>query len=266
MPNCTVCFNLYKAFSLNTVGIIPARFASTRFPGKPLAMIQGKTMIQRVAEQALKSKFLSAVVVATDDQLIYDHVVSFGCRVVMTSPDHENGTSRCEEAVSILENEAITDKIDVVINIQGDEPFIDPGQIDLVAGILKKSTARIATLLKNITRAEDIFNPNVVKVVVDDKGKALYFSRQAIPFLRDFSQNEWFREIKYFKHIGIYGYKRKTLKELVCLKPGKLELAEKLEQLRWLEAGHEIYTEITLHEGIAIDTPGDLSKLTNKSC
>jgi len=251
---------------LNIVGIIPARFASTRFPGKPLAMIHGKTMIQRVVEQAKQANLLSNVVVATDDERIFEHVLSFGGEVVMTSENHENGTSRCEEAVSILEKEKPAVKIDAAINIQGDEPYIHPEQINIVAALLEIKKAEIATLIKAINSKEEIHNPNVVKVVVGFGKKALYFSRQAIPYLRDIPQNEWFSKVDYFKHIGIYGFQRKTLKEIVALKPGKLEMAEKLEQLRWLEYGYVISTEITDYEGLAVDTPEDLSKLTNNAC
>jgi len=251
---------------LNTIGIIPARFASTRFPGKPLAVIDGKSMIQRVVQQALKADKISKIVVATDDSRIFKHVQSFGGHVVMTSSEHENGTSRCEEAVSILENENPDDKVDAVINIQGDEPYIHPEQINLLALLLESKKSEIATLVKKINNKEDALNPNVVKVVFNSEKRALYFSRQAIPYLRDFPQNEWFENIDIFKHIGIYGFQRKILHELVHLKPGKLELAEKLEQLRWIEAGYNITIELTDYEGMAIDTPDDLLKLTNKVC
>ncbi|HEY9113314.1 MAG TPA: 3-deoxy-manno-octulosonate cytidylyltransferase [Bacteroidales bacterium] len=249
---------------MNIVGIIPARFASTRFPGKPLAMIHGKTMIQRVVEQAKQANLLSKVLVATDDERIFEHVQSFGGEVVMTSVNHENGTSRCEEAISILEKELPGGKIEAVINIQGDEPFINPEQINSVARLLLK--AEIATLVKIISNKEEIFNPNVVKVVVTADNRALYFSRQAIPYLRDIPQNEWFSRTEFFKHIGIYGFRRNILKEITYLKPGKLEVQEKLEQLRWLEAGYNIYTEKTDFEGVAVDTQEDLLKLTNKAC
>jgi len=251
---------------LNIVGIIPARFASTRFPGKPLAIINGKTMIQRVVEQAKKADLLTKIVVATDDLRIFEHVQSFGAEVVMTSAEHENGTSRCEEAVSILEKEYPNGKIDAVINIQGDEPYINPEQINLVATLLKNNKTEIATLVKKICNKEEIFNPNVVKVVFGSGNKALYFSRQAIPYLRDVLQNDWFGKSDFFKHIGIYGFQRSILKEIVNLKLGKIELAEKLEQLRWLEAEYSINIEITDFEGIAVDTPDDLLKLTNNAC
>jgi 3-deoxy-manno-octulosonate cytidylyltransferase (CMP-KDO synthetase) len=182
----------------------------------------------------------------------------------MTSINHENGTSRCEEAISILENESPAMKIDAVVNIQGDEPFINPEQINSVAILLSKS--EIATLVKIITDKEDIFNTNVVKVVVTSDNKALYFSRQAIPYLRDIPLNEWLSKTEFFKHVGIYGFRNNILKEIVSLKPGKLENSEMLEQLRWLEAGYNIYTEKTDFDGIAVDTPDDLLKLTNKAC
>ena len=251
---------------MNIVGIIPARFASTRFPGKPLALIHGKSMIQRVYEQAKQSGSLSKIVVATDDKRIFEHVQAFGGEVVMTSVNHENGTSRCEEAVSILEKENPGLEIDAAVNIQGDEPYIHPEQINMVAILLEKKKAEIATLIKIISKKEEIFNPNVVKVVVSTEKNAIYFSRQAIPYLRDTAQNEWFEKASFYKHIGIYGFQRKVLKEIIKLNPGKLEIAEKLEQLRWLEAGFEIATEITNYEGMAVDTPEDLSKLTNNAC
>lgn len=251
---------------MNIVGIIPARFASTRFPGKPLAMIHGKSMVQRVYEQAKQSVSLSKIVVATDDSRIFEHVKSFGGEVVMTSVNHENGTSRCEEAVSVLEKENPELEINAAINIQGDEPYIHPEQINLVADLLTRKEAEIATLVKVISNKDEIFNPNVVKVVVGSNKNALYFSRQAIPYLRDIPQNDWFEKASFYKHIGIYGFQRKILKEIIKLNPGKLEMAEKLEQLRWLESGFVISTEITAYEGIAVDTPEDLSKLTNNAC
>jgi 3-deoxy-manno-octulosonate cytidylyltransferase (CMP-KDO synthetase) len=184
----------------------------------------------------------------------------------LTSSDHENGTSRCEEAIRVLEIENPSEKIDAVINIQGDEPFINPAQINLVATVLIQQETKIATLVKTISSADELFNPNVVKVVVSSQKKALYFSRQAIPFLRDVPQNRWLNEAVFFKHIGMYGFKRNILEEIVGLKPGKLEMLEKLEQLRWLEAGNAIDVEITHFEGFAVDTPDDLLKLTNNRC
>lgn len=223
-------------------------------------------MIQRVVQQAKQANLLSKIVVATDDSRIFEHVKSFGGEVVMTSVNHENGTSRCEEAVFILENEFPAGKIEAVINIQGDEPFINPEQINLVATLLLKSEIEIATLIKIISNKEELFNPNVVKVVVASDKRALYFSRQAIPYLRDIPQNEWLEKAEFYKHIGIYGFRRNVLKEISNLKPAKLERSESLEQLRWLEAGYGIKTEKTDFEGIAVDSPEDLLKLTNNTC
>ena len=219
-------------------GIIPARYGSTRFPGKPLAMIGTKTMIQRTCEQALKSS-LDAVVVATDDQRIYDTVLSFGGKAVMTRPDHRSGTDRCREALDIVGGD-----YDAVVNIQGDEPFIDPQEIDQVADLIRRDDTCLATLAKPITDPARLNNPNVVKVVFDLEGKALYFSRQPIDC---------------YRHIGIYAYKADTLRAVAALPMGRLEQAERLEQLRWLENGYPIRVAVTqVQDSIAIDTPEDL--------
>lgn len=247
---------------MKILGIIPARYASTRFPGKPLADIDGKTMIQRVYSQALKSAALNNVVVATDDERIVAHVESFGGKVLMTSPDHENGTSRCHEAVLILKSKG--QDYDAVINIQGDEPYIDPAQIDMVSQLLSQRQAAIATLVKEINSTGDLFNENVVKVVVDNKMNALYFSRQPIPFVRGTMPDDWAGQFVFYKHIGIYGYRTRILGEIVKLNQGKLETAEKLEQLRWLENSYVVAVDVTEIESLAIDTPGDLLKLSNK--
>lgn len=245
--------------------IIPARFASTRFPGKPLAMIKGMTMIRRVYGQAEKAAKIAKVVVATDDARIYDHVKDFGGQVVMTRVSHQNGTSRCAEVVEIFETSGLHLQFDVVINVQGDEPYIHPLQIDKVAGIFDDPAARIGTLVKQISGRNDLFNPNVVKVVFDNNRNAIYFSRQPIPFLRDVPQEEWAAENGFYKHIGIYGYRTEILKKLVGLPPARLEKAEKLEQLRWLENGFPVKVEITDSESIAVDTREDLSKFNNNS-
>jgi len=251
---------------LEILGIIPARFASTRFPGKPLVVIDEKTMIQRVYEQAKKSAALNDVVVATDNEVIAESVRKFGGKVMLTAPEHENGTSRCAEVLTRLEKENPALKIDVVINIQGDEPYINPAQIDSLASLFYENKTEIGTLIKEIKRNEELFNPNVVKTIINSEGKALYFSRHPIPFLRDFPENKWLNNAMFYKHIGIYGYKNDVLKRIVKLPPGKLEKAEKLEQLRWLENNFSIYTNTTDFEGVAIDTPEDLLKLTNNPC
>ena len=240
---------------MKIVAIIPARYASTRFPGKPLVEIKGKAMVQRVYEQALKSE-VDKVVVATDDQRIVACIESFGGNVIMTSEDHPNGTCRCEEVLSKL-----GEQFDAVVNVQGDEPFIDPSQINQVVTLLK-SKAQIATLVKAIGDEKTLFDTNKPKVVLSEEGRALYFSRQVVPFIRDVKQSEWLSNNTFYKHIGIYGYQSEVLKELVTLKPGKLEDLEKLEQLRWLENGYQIMVAETTLETIGIDTPEDLSSLS----
>jgi 3-deoxy-manno-octulosonate cytidylyltransferase (CMP-KDO synthetase) len=250
---------------MKVLGVIPARFASTRFPGKPLVSIDGKSMIRRVYEQALKAESLDQVVVATDDSRIFDHVKEFGGEVLMTSPDHQNGSSRCHEVLEILSRTDQSFKYDVVINIQGDEPFIDPQQIDKVTNLFIDPLVEIGTLAKKIAKTQELFNPNSVKVIFGKKKNAIYFSRQTVPFLRDINEKDWVENYDFYKHIGIYGYRAEVLKKIVKLKSSKLEEAEKLEQLRWLENGYKIGVEITEFEGVSIDTPDDLSKLTNRS-
>lgn len=241
---------------LNIAGIIPARYASSRFPGKPLAIIEGKPMIRLVYEQA--SKALENVFVATDDQRIYDAVVDFGGRVVMTSSEHRSGTDRCCEAAGIIRAQGIS--IDVVVNIQGDEPFIMPEQISLLADCFEDGEVKIATLVRKVRPDEDIFDPNQPKVILDKKGYALYFSRAAIPFLRDEPMSEWSSKHIYYKHIGLYAYRTDTLIQIAALPQGDLEKAESLEQNRWLENGYRIKTALTIWENIGIDTPHDLEK------
>jgi len=240
------------------IGIIPARFASTRFPGKPLADINGKPMIQRVYEQVSKS--LDSVVVATDDYRIEEVVKSFGGKVVMTSANHQSGTDRIAEAIEIVEKETAVE-FDVIINIQGDEPFIQPEQVDALKQCFDKKETQIATLIKPIEVKEDIFDINKVKVVVSDDLRAMYFSRSPIPYLRGVDENEWIDKKCHFKHIGMYAYTRSSLNEITKLPQSKLELFESLEQLRWLENNYIIQTEITHHESIGIDTPEDLERV-----
>jgi 3-deoxy-manno-octulosonate cytidylyltransferase (CMP-KDO synthetase) len=231
------------------LGIIPARYASTRFPAKPLADIGGKSMIQWVYNQTSQSSKIGKVVVATDDQRIFDHVVSFGGDVCMTSADHVSGTDRCFEALSKQK-----EKYDYVINIQGDEPFISPKQIDLVASLLDGNT-ELATLAKKITEREVLINPNVVKVVKSINGEALYFSRSMIPYPRNANENH-----NYFKHIGMYAYRADILEKITHLPQSSLEKVESLEQLRWLENGYRIKVAETNEETIGVDTPEDLEK------
>ena len=241
---------------MKILGVIPSRYASTRFPGKPLVEIAGKTMIRRVYERASESKSLHAVVVATDDERIAEEVKRFGGNYVLTSSAHQSGTDRCAEVASHYEG------YDVVINIQGDEPFIDPAQIDLVAQCFTDASVQLATLIKQIVNDDELFNPNIPKVVLDRSGAAIYFSRQPIPYLRNAEERQWLQQQAYYKHIGIYGYTVAALKEITSLEPSSLELAESLEQLRWVENGYRIQTAITTIETIAIDTPDDLLKIS----
>ena len=297
---------------MKILGIIPARYASTRFPGKPLADIDGKSMIQRVYEQARKCKSLAHVVVATDDARIFDHVTAFGGAAIMTAATHQSGTDRCAEVVEKLNFDIQTRDLDTdatvvfdkitpkrtgiftaVINIQGDEPFIQPEQIEKVADILRGSfliknsklkiknhdgnihndgletsnlklqtnNFDIATLVKRIDNQADIDNPNVVKAVFGNDGRAIYFSRSPIPFLRNVDKMAWSKSGKFFKHIGLYGYKTSVLLDLARLSASNLEQLESLEQLRWLENGYAIGIAETDLETIGIDTPEDLVSL-----
>lgn len=238
------------------IGIIPARYGSTRFPGKPLVDIDGKSMIQRVYEQAKKSVHLSEVVVATDDTRIEQHVKGFNGKVVMTSDQHQSGTDRCFEAM-----ETFAVKADVVINIQGDEPFIHPGQIDEIASCFVDPDVQLATLVKKINTQEELFNVNIPKVLLNKNKEAIYFSRQTIPFIRGKKQEEWLENHTFFKHIGIYAYRASILKEITSLKTTSLETSEGLEQLRWIENGYKIKVELTDYESVAVDVPDDLQKL-----
>ncbi len=240
---------------MKILGIIPARYASTRFPAKALTDIGGKSMIQRVYEQASKSAKIDQVIVATDHLLIYNHVLGFGGKAEMTREDHQSGTDRCMEALQKIKTD-----FDFVINIQGDEPFIKPEQIDLLANSLEGHT-ELATLVKKITDAETLFNPNTPKVIFNERQEAIYFSRQTIPFIRGTETNQWLEKNTFYKHIGIYAYRADILKAITALEPSALEMAESLEQLRWLENGYKIKVAITEYETIGIDTPEDLEKI-----
>jgi 3-deoxy-manno-octulosonate cytidylyltransferase (CMP-KDO synthetase) len=235
------------------LGIIPARYASTRFPAKPLADIGGKSMIQRVYEQATKSSCLTKVIVATDHQKIFDHVQVFG-EACMTKENHASGTDRCYEAFT-LQNESF----DYIINVQGDEPFIQPEQIDLLGSALNGIT-EIATLIKAIDQPDQLFNPNIVKAVIGESQNALYFSRSPVPHIRSIPTEEWLSKHTFYKHIGMYGYRSDILKRITQLKVSSLEKAESLEQLRWLEHGFTISTAETKTEALGIDTPEDLQR------
>ncbi|MCU4174624.1 3-deoxy-manno-octulosonate cytidylyltransferase [Carboxylicivirga sp. N1Y90] len=240
------------------LGLIPARYGSTRFPGKPLADIGGLSMIQRVYEQTKKE--LEHVYVATDDERIEKAVINFGGKVVMTSVDHQSGTDRCAEALKKVE--AIEQlSFHAVLNIQGDEPFISPEQIALVAACFNDKETQLATLVKPIGKSDDLFNENKPKVVVSADKKALYFSRSPIPFFRGVDKDEWINKHQYYNHIGLYGYRADVLNEITQLPYGQLEQVESLEQLRWLENGYQIRVEESNQEAISIDTPEDLEKL-----
>ena len=241
------------------IGIIPARYDSNRFPGKPLVDIHGKTMLQRVYEQCEKSK-LDRLIVATDDERIVAHVNTFGAEVILTSNSHKSGTDRIAEATDKLN--LIDDSI--VLNIQGDEPFIQPEDIDLLADCFKNDSTQIATLVKKINTIDSIDNPNNPKVVLNSKKEALYFSRSPIPHIKEVKKEDWLDRHTFFKHIGIYGFRVNVLKEIAVLPIGLLEEKEGLEQLRWLENGYRIQTAETNSESIAIDCPEDLIRINKK--
>lgn len=235
------------------IGIIPARYASSRFPGKPLAMLGGKMVIERVVEQV--SSILDNVYVATDDQRIYDAVTGFGGRAIMTRTDHQSGTDRIREAY-----EKIGENFDVIINIQGDEPFIQQSQIKTVMECFNDENTQIATLGKPFETMEAVRNPNSPKIVIDNNGYALYFSRSEIPFVRNVDEKEWINKYPFMKHIGLYAYRSNVLKEITELPQSSLELAESLEQLRWLQNGYKIKVGTTDVETVGIDTPDDLKR------
>lgn len=237
-------------------GIIPARFASTRFPGKPLAILGGKPMIQRVYEQA--AKVLNNVYVATDDERIFNTVNAFGGNAIMTSPYHKSGTDRIEEAVK-----KTGQHFDVVINIQGDEPFIHKSQIETICKCFDDPQTMIATLGRPFTKDDtfdDLANPNSPKLICDNNGFAMYFSRSIVPYIRNAEEQEWLTKFNYLKHIGLYAYRSDILTEITQLPQSSLEIAESLEQLRWLQNGYRIKVGITEIETIGIDTPNDLEK------
>ncbi|HEY2581070.1 MAG TPA: 3-deoxy-manno-octulosonate cytidylyltransferase [Mucilaginibacter sp.] len=243
---------------MKILGIIPARYASTRFPGKPLVDIAGKSMIQRVYEQAKKCAHLSEVIVATDDIRIFDHVLGFQGNVIMTSDDHQNGTDRCAEVASQQT------QYDVIINIQGDEPYIDPEQISKLATCFNNPDTQIASLVKKMLNEQELFNINSPKVVINKLSEAIYFSRSPLPHIRGQEQKEWLNHFTYFKHIGIYGYRADVLQQITKLPVSSLEKAESLEQLRWIENGYRIKVAETELETFAVDTPEDLERLLKK--
>ena len=240
---------------MKILGIIPARYASTRFPGKPLVDINGKSMIQRVYEQAKKCTTLSEVIVATDDERIFDHVNQFGGVAVMTADTHQSGTDRCAE---VAEQHP---EYNVIINIQGDEPFIDPEQIAKVASCFDESGTQLATLVKKIQTTEELYNFSSPKVILNTNSEAIYFSRSPLPHVRGSEPQQWLYHYTYYKHIGIYGYRSDVLQKITQLPVSSLEKAESLEQLRWIENDYRIKVAETDLETYAIDTPEDLKKL-----
>ncbi len=240
---------------MKILGVIPARYGSTRFPGKPLLELKGKTMIQRVYEQAAKSNQLARVIVATDDERIYEHVKSFDGEVMMTSTDHQSGTDRCVEVMKQLD-----EPFDAIINIQGDEPLIHPAQLDLLAFCFNDDDTEIATLAVKIADVDLLFDASKAKVVLNSNCDAIYFSRHAIPYQMKPAE-QWLENHEYFKHVGIYGYRADILRELGKLPASGLEKAESLEQLRWLENGYKIKVKVTEFDSVAIDTPEDVNRV-----
>lgn len=235
------------------IGIIPARYASSRFPGKPLALLGGKYVIQHVYETVRMA--LGEAYVATDDIRIYDAVIDFGGTAIMTQAEHKSGTDRIEEAAQKINSGA-----DVIVNIQGDEPFIHPSQIEAVCKCFDKEQTQIATVGKKITNIEDISNPNIPKVIVDNNGYAMYFSRSPIPYIRGVENKFWLDFFPFLKHVGIYAFRRDVLRAVTSLPESSLEKVEKLEQLRWLQNGFKVKVGLTNVETIGIDTPQDLQQ------
>jgi 3-deoxy-manno-octulosonate cytidylyltransferase (CMP-KDO synthetase) len=237
------------------VGIIPARYASTRFPGKPLINILGKTMLQMVYERASKSKRLKKVIVATDDEKIFNHVKNFGGEVVMTAAHHASGTDRCWDALQQLNED-----FQYVINIQGDEPFIEPEQIDELASTLD-GNAELATQMIAVDNHEILFDKGEVKIVLNSNNEAIYFSRMVIPFIKEVDEKEWHLHHTYYRHVGMYAYRKDVLEKVTQLPVSSLEKAESLEQLRWIENGFKIKCVVTKYESHCIDTPEDVEKV-----
>ncbi len=241
---------------MKVFGIIPARYASTRFPGKPLVKLDGKSMVECVYRRA--SQAFDTVAVATDDDRIAAEVQRFGGCVVMTSPAHRSGTDRCAEALALMQEE-LGEKADVVVNVQGDEPFVDPALLGRLAACFDDNATQVATVVKEFDRTEDLFNPNNVKAVITNAGRAIYFSRSPIPYVRGHAQDKWLGKHTFYWHLGLYAYRAEALKRLTQLPPSSLEIAESLEQNRWLENDFYIKVIQTHGETIAIDTPEDLA-------
>ena len=242
---------------MKVFGIIPARYASTRFPGKPLVQLDGRSMVEWVYRRATTA--FDTVAVATDDERIADEVHRFGGHAVMTSTEHRSGTDRCAEALALMQEETGT-KADVVVNVQGDEPFIDPALLIKLAVCFTDKNTQIATVVKPFDDISDLLNPNNVKAVITDTGRAVYFSRSPIPYIRGFVQDEWLNQHTFYWHLGLYAYRAEILERLTQLPPSPLEIAESLEQNRWLENDYFIRVIQTQDEGISIDTPDDLIK------
>lgn len=240
---------------MSIIGIIPARYASTRFPGKPLIQINGKSMIQRVYEQAAKSKLMTKIIIATDDDRIAEHAKSFGAEVVITKAEHPSGTDRCFEAYQLNGQ-----NFDYVLNIQGDEPFLDPEQIDSLAQGCAEDV-EIATQMIKCTDHDVLFDKGEVKIILNSNKEALYFSRNVIPFIKGKDEKEWHKHFDYYRHVGMYAYRTDILEKITQLKPSALELAESLEQLRWLEHGYKIKCIETSFESHCVDTPEDIEKV-----
>jgi len=240
---------------MSIIGIIPARYASSRFPGKPLALINGKTMLQRVYEQALKASALSGIVIATDDERIKEHALTFGAKVVITKAEHPSGTDRCYEAYQIN-----GEKSDYVLNIQGDEPFLDPEQINSMAVACDGKTEIITQMIK-CNDHEVLFDKGEVKIILNKNKEALYFSRNVIPYIKGKDEKEWHLHFDYYRHVGMYAYRVDILEQITKLQPSALELAESLEQLRWLENGYKIKCIETKFDSHCIDTPEDVEKV-----
>lgn len=241
---------------MKPIAIIPARFASTRFPGKPLVSIKGKPMVQHVYERCID--VFDLVVVATDDRRIEEVVLQFGGKAIMTSPNHPSGTDRCAEAAQIMAAKGYN--FDIVVNVQGDEPSVEKEQLKLLIDCFNDRETDIATLITPIRSSDILFNPNKVKAVHSSRNFALYFSRQPIPYQRDISESDWLSTHEYYLHLGLYAYRSKVLQTLSKLSQTPLEQREKLEQLRWLENGFKIKTAITPHTNFGIDTPEDLKQ------
>ena len=244
----------------NTLILIPARYASTRFPGKPLALIGGKPMVQHVYEKA--AAVSPHVYVATDDERIRRVVEGFGGHAVMTATTHRSGTDRCHEAYACI-RQGLGRDFDVVVNIQGDEPFILPAQVETLVDRFTDPAVQIATLAKPLERLDDLLDPNKVKVVCSARWTALYFSRSPIPYCRGVDREQWLARVPHYKHVGMYAYRPAVLEAITALPPGQLEQAESLEQLRWLENGYTIAVSLTDHESIGIDTPEDLARVAH---